>query len=59
MSKLFGKLFAKKLLTKHDRYDVLFRLVKSNEVWLSLVARYVREQITDYERKNSKTAENP
>jgi len=29
------------------------------EVWLSLVERYVREQITDYERKNSKTAENP
>jgi hypothetical protein len=29
------------------------------EMWLSLVERVVREQITDYERKNSKTAENP
>ena len=28
-------------------------------VWLSLVECLVREQITDYERKNSKTAENP
>ena len=28
-------------------------------VWLSLVERLVRVQITDYERKNSKTAENP
>ena len=28
-------------------------------VWHSLVVRMVREQITDYERKNSKTAENP
>ena len=29
------------------------------EVWLSLVERYVREQIADYERKIYKTAETP
>ena len=31
----------------------------NNEVWLSLVERYVREQIADYERKIYKTAETP
>ena len=31
----------------------------TDEVWLSLVERYVREQITDYKRKNAKTAETP
>ena len=29
------------------------------EVWLSLVERYVREQIADYERKIYKNAETP
>ena len=34
-------------------------LLKINEMWLSLVERYVRVQIADYERKIYKTAETP
>ena len=43
-------------MTFQKKYAIILRHVG---VWLSLVERLVREQITDYERKNSKTAENP
>ena len=51
MIKLFGF-----LLTLGVEYGLLTIVF---EVWLSLVERYVREQIADYERKIYKTAETP
>ena len=47
-----------KQLTKREKGGIIYGLLK-NEVWLSLVERYVREQIADYERKIYKTAETP
>ena len=36
-------LFLEKDLTKKEKSDILYRLEKNNEVWLSLVERYVRD----------------